>query len=408
MTDMNQEIIPFQPLPLKPNQTIESYKAMCEILGEPYLSSYSKESQLNAWQGFFEWKMEGRKFKITRIYSPHFVPSASLKKNSKKHYNDAQKIILNMLKNKEFLYQDGAHFVSMSKLIKSVGLCNENYFHFISSKREYAIANDYSIDFVVEFFKRSFRMFKNDTINILKGLESQALLKVRNTYIVTPLEYIETEKTTSIKRLTIELKDKYRSLKPREATEKEMEYIQEAQFKTLQEMGYTSISSLFAVNRYDEYKKKLENRLFKEYELTKVYKAFKINFSTNVMNKIESDGCDLFNLTSKELIEKKKNVSKMSKSNFKSSTTRSSKKKEVKYHEDINKQVESNEKLEHMIGIKRTDTTEEDVSFHLFGRDYERKMSKMSTNLISYKTNSQLRAHLADIERKIQEKEEVE
>ena len=54
---------------LQVGKTYKNYKELCEVLDEPYLSSDSKDSQLEMWASYFKWEKIGkRQFKIIEIY----------------------------------------------------------------------------------------------------------------------------------------------------------------------------------------------------------------------------------------------------------------------------------------------------------------------------------------------------
>lgn len=359
-------------MPLEEGQIVESYREMCNILDEPYKSGDTKKSQLSAWEGFFEWRNEGRKFIIEKIYSPHFIPTDTLRKNSKKQYNDAQKIILSMLRNKEFYYLNGAHYVSTSALTRAVGLCNENYFFCLNRKREYAEIENIDLIVLNDFFDRTWRMFKKDAYNILKGLERQALLKVSEVHLVTPVFFLEEDTEVDFKTVKITKNKSYHKLMAREATVDDLECIQEAEYATLSALGCKDIMQVFSNNLYESYKNIFNKIMFEDYHLVSVHKAFKIIFSEAVVSFIENntkEGEKFFRLLSSELLMKKKMVARLT-------------------SEDI------------VNNTKKTFTNRENSGSWKPNNDKQFKQAKKVTNqIINYKTTNQIMTHREKFEK---------
>lgn len=305
--------------PFKKGDMIKNYKEMCDLLGEKYLSGKSKVAQLEIWNMFFGWKNIGHKFLIVELYSPHFINSSKIKNNSKEYYQDMQKILMNMLFNKEFMYVDNAHYVSKSALAKAVGLCNDNYFLYFRDQEKLAKGKNYDRENVSDFYIRSYRMFKRDTLNILKGMENRALLHFSETYVVTPVSLVTDDKKVDADNLDIQMSEKYVKEKTREATAEEIKLIIESKFAVLTTMGFANLSQIYAVGRQEEFKRALKDYLFEFHQMSNVFLAYKIYFPESVFMYLMENSSGSVRLNNQEIINKKKNMANIIRKGFKES-----------------------------------------------------------------------------------------
>lgn len=305
------------PMPLKVGDEFQNYKKLCETLGEKVKSGDSKVSQLGVWKMQFNWEQVGRKFIIKEIYSPNFTNTHTVLRTSKAHYQEMEKILLHMLKNKEFLYTDGAHYVSMSALAKALGLCNNNYFDYFTEQEDLVIGRGYESENVSDFYSRTYQLFKTDTLNILKGLKNRAMIEFIETYVVTPVEFLGESKKFSKEEMALYKKEQYKKLSPREATIEEYKDIQTAKYTVLQVMGLSDMREVYLTKQQEKFNSGFEQLMFENYQKTHVYKAYRISFSEEVALYIEENiNKNEFNLNSRELREKKNYISKTVKEDF--------------------------------------------------------------------------------------------
>lgn len=322
------------PMPLKVGDEFPNYKKLCEILGEKVKSGDSKVSQLGVWKMQFNWEQVGRKYIIKEIYSPNFTNTHVILRTSKSHYHEMEKVLLHMLKNKEFMYIDGAHFVSVSALAKAVGLCNNNYFDYFNNQEDLVTGRGYKSENVSDFYTRTYQLFKTDTSNILKGLRNRAMIEFVETYVVTPIESIGESKVLNKEEMILYKEERYKKLKPREAHPEEFKDIQTAKYTVLQVMGLNDMRDVYLSKQQDKFNSGFEQLMFENYQKTHVYKAYRISFSEEVAVFIEENiNKDEFNLSSKELQEKKRHISKIVKEEFHTRTeSLSDNRKENKPH----------------------------------------------------------------------------
>lgn len=305
------------PMPLKAGDEFQNYKKLCEFLGEKVKSGDSKVSQLGVWKMQFNWEQVGRKYIIKEVYSPNFTSTHTILRTSKAHYHEMEKILLHMLKNKEFMYIDGAHYVSMSALAKAVGLCNNNYFDYFAKQEDLVIGRGYKSENVSDFYTRTYQLFKTDTLNILKGLKNRAMIEFVETYVVTPVEFMEESTKFNREEMALYKKELYKKLPPREATIEEYKEIQTAKYTVLQVMELSDMREVYLTKQQEKFNSGFEQLMLENYQKTHVYKAYRISFSEEVALFIEENvNKNEFNLNSQELIEKKRYITKTVKEEF--------------------------------------------------------------------------------------------
>ena len=347
------ELIPF---PFKVGDIVKNYGEMCKALGEKKTSGNSKVSQLESWGLFFEWEKEGFAFRITKLITPHFVRSQDLKKMNKKYYEDMRRILLSMLRNETFLNNGNAHFVSKTGLIKAVGLCNDNYFEYFGDRNYLAKGRGLKEENVEDFYTRSYRMFKRDVEVILQTLRNRAMLDYTETYVITPVVEVECQKFTDAVELEKGEKVRFEKKHAREATDEEANIITEAKFAVLSTMGLKDVGHAIMFGREKEFQKKFKEVLFSEYQMTNVYRAYKIWFPMSIALYIENHvDKDYFKIDRTELIKKKENLSKFVRESFNETTDKviaSRKKTESERPHDTTFNKESRSLCFHLIGYR--------------------------------------------------------
>lgn len=332
--DKEEKEIELVPIPFKKGDVIKNYSLMCEALGEKKAGGNTKIAQLEAWRLFFDWRKEGHAFHITDILSPHFVRSQDIKKNAKLYYDDMQKILLSMLRNDEFLNNGQAHYVSKSALIKSVGLCNDNYFYFFGNRDVLAKGGNHDGDVINDFYTRTHNMFKRDIRNILNGLRNRALIEYGETYVITPVNEIGHETYSDVDMLETRERKQYRKEPAREATDLEINIISEAKFSLLKSMNLSDMKQVYIFNRQEEFYRILNEILFSEYKMTNVYKAYKIWFPISIALYLEEHhDKDYFKLSDATLVRKKLGMSRYVKETFNDTTENVAKERELKESE---------------------------------------------------------------------------
>lgn len=342
--------------PFKVGDTIKNYGEMCEILGEKKVGGNSKIAQLDSWRLFFEWEKEGYSFVITKVLTPHFIRSSELKKNTKKYYEDMQKILLSMLRSEVFLNNGEAHYVSKSALIKAVGLSNDNYFYFFGNQDKLVDSEKYKESSVEDFYTRSYNMFKRDVRNILDSLKNRALIDFSETYVVSPLLETENREYSNVKRLELGNRSRFKKEMAREATDEEVSLITESRFIILTAMGLKDMRQVYMYNRKEEFQEKFDDYLFKQHRIANVYRAYKIWFPMSVALYLEEHhDKDYFKISSKELNSKRLSLAKLVRDSFNDSTekvikSRESEESELPYNTTFQKNLKS--LTAHMAGAR--------------------------------------------------------
>lgn len=200
---------------LEVGQVYKNYKELCNVLDEKVKSGDSKRYQMIDWERYFEWKKEGNKFIITKVYDE------SLDKTVKRGGNN----ILPFIDEMELLMidllieaKDNQLTVSNSKLLVLLSLVNPNYLKFIKDKNKLSNLVDMDIGYIIDFYDVTTSTFKSAINTVTKRLESKKLIIHEEVLMVcevvsnTDLVYREStkeEKELIIKIQNYILKEKY-------------------------------------------------------------------------------------------------------------------------------------------------------------------------------------------------------
>ena len=269
---------------LKEGMIISNYKELCKILEIKALTSNSKKAQLKQLQLYCNYKKEGNKFIIMKIYD---IPKLAIdnrgkatKSNHSKYIKDITDILINYIYNNQNI--EGYVILSFSKLINILGLVNNTYTIGNSKKKELSDILNISLQGVNFFYKESRNEFKNIVNRSLKHLKDKKVLKYDEKIMIC--EEIEDDNGKIIKHYRL-------------ATETEEKFIMEAQYNALQKLGAEKENDLIYLgyNKYKEYNKyifeELKKPILNDYGIDInpmqywlfFYKVYKIQYGTNAI-----------------------------------------------------------------------------------------------------------------------------
>lgn len=111
---------------LRNGMVIANYKKMCELLGDRVRSGTAKKYQLERWSRHFEYKREGQKYKITKVYGD-YTGNNIVKSRRGKYLQYIEPVLI------DYICRNGGDEYCIrlirKKLFCVVGLVNENYLH---------------------------------------------------------------------------------------------------------------------------------------------------------------------------------------------------------------------------------------------------------------------------------------
>lgn len=258
-------------LKLKEGMEFKNYKELCLFLNQPIVRGNSLNSQKDSFACYFEYetKENSTSLVITNVY---LEPLLDISNNTLSGL--IQKLIVDMLTH-EYLETGNKHMViSKRQLYLKLKLTNDNFNLYDKKERDNLIDNlNITLKDVVDFY--------NITDSKLSASLNRAFLNLRNRAIAD---------TQPAKMLFMK---NYSSMV---ATEKEREYIIQAERDTLREMEFEDIRSIIICNKWNEFNRKVLDLL--QYDIPNLknyYSAYHIVFSDGVVE--ESDNLERFLLT---------------------------------------------------------------------------------------------------------------
>ena len=183
----------------------KNYKEMCGLLDEPIKSGKSKVLQMEDWKRYFDFEKQGHKIIINKIYEDVIekVDSKTNKILSNVKSGKYSKDVFPMVKN--FVGKHDIEYISKSKLLKELGLINQNY----------TMAYLYPKEFTKYINAKYNQDISEDCINtIVNSLYTVSHDKIHNAF--NNLEKLEYIYSYSNKILMVYYKDTYKVDMPTE------------------------------------------------------------------------------------------------------------------------------------------------------------------------------------------------
>lgn len=252
-------------------QKIRNYKELCEIMGLEQKGGCSRNSQLQEIERYISYTKQQHAFIIKEVYNKP-KPKTIVNRNSV-YSKYAQKLILDLLA-QQHIKGDKKVFLSTCKLFKELNMINDNYIYGKRNIPELANYLDMSEDYVYEFYNYTDKSLKSIVESALKALQNKALIMWGIKAIVCVTKYInEDDKENKVTEL-------------REATDLEIDYILKAERDVLEHLELQDKSSVVLHRKWDEFITRV-NMILKEYNIDYYYKAYSINFHTDVVKENE-------------------------------------------------------------------------------------------------------------------------
>lgn len=296
---------------LRPKQILPSYRAMCEYLEEPFLTSNSKEAQIKEWRRYAKFSI--RKNKSIEIIAIYENPIEKVDKrrdgNNVVYSSLIQLILLDYLSQNIDDSEDGKPYINLSKtkMYEIVGMCNELYItEFIQKyKQDYKHVrmieqfkeeNNISDFDLYSFYERSINKFNSVLTTALNSLKSKSVILVTDNYIVKdiPDTMANNKLKLEINRLLGKgrlsrtelnsLMNKFEKTEQRLATMEEKSHILEITRLTLDKLGIKDLFFAYKPYNVDAFSKELNIRFLNEMNWCMCYKTNTISFTDKTIN----------------------------------------------------------------------------------------------------------------------------
>lgn len=251
-------------------QIFKNYKALCQELCEPVKTGKSKQLQLEDWKRYFEFSKSGNNFIIIETYETPIdkVDNRGKSEGSRRsiYGKAAQLLIVDLLARSH-----GYITISKSKLMRTIGMTNDNYSPCGQQVKKLAKYTDISEKFIYDFYNINNSNFTSIIESALNNLEDKSIIMYG--------------KITKVS----EYGHKY----TRTATKYEERRILEAEKETLEELGFEEKSKIRISNKWNKFKKEVENKLNKTTNIKYYYSAYEITVNKKYIDQERNKLADL-------------------------------------------------------------------------------------------------------------------
>lgn len=279
---------------LEEGQTYKNYKELCEVLGEKTKAGKSKKIQLEEWGRYFEFKKNGNKILIDKVYT---TPKEKISnRGSRGIYADEMQLLLtNLFYNKTNsnltntasirTLKDSSNilYFTNTSLLYNLNLINSNYYDYRFNAKE--LSEDIQVnesciwDVLEEIYK-----LNDITKTSIKALNRKRLIDYTEVLMVLKKE-MKARYNELGEIIEVEEVDSYY----REATIEERKIILKVEGAALKELGVEDKSKLFLFNRLGEFKKIVNKVLQEEYNIKYYYSAYRIIFNPDMFDYVENN-----------------------------------------------------------------------------------------------------------------------
>lgn len=245
---------------LKDGMVVSNYKKMCELLGDRVRSGTAKKYQLERWKRHFEYKREGRNYKITKVYDD-YAGNNIIKRRRGKYLQYIEPVLI------DYICRNGGDEYCIrlirKKLFCVVGMVNENYLYIgkigdlygdimgfeieDETKNNLILPNGEEIncEYVYWFKNKTTKRFGSIIDSSLKSMEKRGIITIGYEYVI-----VYTNKTGDICN--------------RIASEAEIKAIKSAEEDVLKEMDIKVTAKIKHIGMtrkfYDQVNEKLKDK----------------------------------------------------------------------------------------------------------------------------------------------------
>lgn len=290
LSDFKMEVLHVDLSTLKQGMVFKNYKDLCNFLNIKPTGGKVKEGVLNEIGRFAEFHKAGNKIVIDEVFA---VPNVKIDKrkdpmktsNNSLYSSDIQALIISLLAN-----TDGhTVYLPVNRILRVLDMINCNYADARKNIPKLAEITKIPQDYCYEFFNTNNIQLKSKLETALNGLRRRALISYQECISICVLEAnIDFNTVGDIKVNPINKRqgsiDFVRN--HREATEEEVKIILNAEFRTLEEMDCISQQQVFLKGKWNEYQKKVNQKIFKEANIEYYYNSYRLIFNLNDVTKV--------------------------------------------------------------------------------------------------------------------------
>lgn len=208
-------------------------------------------------------KIKGsQKREVLEVYEE---PAEKIREKAGKYVDVVEDVLLSILHNRALQGNDDIVYYGVNELMTLATLISEEYSISYSNK-DYLFATE-----GITINRNVINYYHNNYYSVLRGALNSGLKRMNDK------RYIKSSEVTMIKA---------NNSKEREITDKEAKILLEAEAFIMREMGYSSLSKIVLVGKYNEFKNRVIKKINSEdneLKLINYRKAFKIIYTTNTI-----------------------------------------------------------------------------------------------------------------------------
>lgn len=274
--------------PLSEGDVIKNYKAMCQLLKESQCTGNARIAQLNRWSRYFHYEKEGNKFRILEVYNEPYPNDDARKYKEGVYLKYIELLLIDLLSSVEMGSDEYKWIVSAPELYRALGMVDKKYSAFQKNKKgllkilnsddQYHIS-PYDIE---NFYRRSNSKLNSILTSALKSMRGRKIIgDYAKIHIVSSKERPENVLDSDYKGIA----NNFDGTK-HEATEQELQMINEAEKAVLKDMGYTKDDDIRNSFDMETYYLKLDDYVKNEYGWNFYYTAIRIIKSVDIEKQI--------------------------------------------------------------------------------------------------------------------------
>ena len=275
---------------LKEGQVIKNYKELCKVLEIEEKPGKSRQLQHKHFNQYFEYKKEGHKYIINKIYEN---AENKIKRggNNRVFIDDFRNLIISILYNNK----NESMLISKGMLYKTMNLVNENYLLGRNNMTKLSEITEIPQTSIYDFYDYNSVKLKDTVERNLKHCRNRSLLIYESVMCVAIQEVLiaynelnkpildEHGRVVSESRLTY-----------REATKQEKQVILKYEDEVKTELGLKDNQEIFLKGKWKYFKQQVENKLKEANTNIKFYyEAYKITWNNDKIdeeyNKIKEE-----------------------------------------------------------------------------------------------------------------------
>ena len=273
---------------LHEGQIIKNYKELCKILEIEEKPGKSRQLQHNHFNQYFEYKKEGHKYIINKIYK-NVENKIKRGGNNRLFVDDFRNLIISILHNN----RSETMLISKGMLYKTMNLVNENYLLGRNNMTKLSEITEIPQTSIYDFYDYNSVKLKDTVERNLKHCRNRSLLIYENVMCVAIQEaliaYNELDKPILDEhgRVVSESRLTYR-----EATKQEKQVILKYEKEVKNENGWKDNQEIFLKGKWKYFKKQVENKLIQANTNIKFYyEAYRITWNNKDINEEYKKSC---------------------------------------------------------------------------------------------------------------------